>query len=348
MTGGTLALTGDVNATTTLEIIGGAPRYNAVTFNGKRVSTFSDKNGNMKGTVQYPTPNFRIPSLPSLSWKYVDSLPEIQSGYDDSAWPKADHTTTNNTFQNLTTPTSLWGPDYGFNAATYVFRGHFKATGSKSSFSLLTFGGQAYGSSIYLDDTFLDGFPGLGPNQTWPQDVTLPKLTAGKEYVLTIVMDNMGIDGDWWVGSDTNKNARGILNYTLAGHEQSDITWKITGNLGGEDYVDRARGPLNEGGMWAERQGYHLPNPPTAEFEAGSPYEGISKPGIGFYTTSFDLAIPEGWDVPLHFVFANTTGANFRSQLFVNGYQFGKYSKFTFFLLCDFKLFSLGIGLTIL
>ena len=37
-----------------------------------------------------------------------------------------------------------------------------------------------------------------------------------------------------------------------------------------------------------------------------------------------------GYDIPLSFVFANTTGVNnqtlnYRAQLYVNGYQFGKY-----------------------
>lgn len=43
------------------------------------------------------------------------------------------------------------------------------------------------------------------------------------------------------------KAPRGVLDYSLSGHEKSDISWKITGNLGGEDYQDRTRGPLNEG-----------------------------------------------------------------------------------------------------
>lgn len=43
------------------------------------------------------------------------------------------------------------------------------------------------------------------------------------------------------------KNPRGILNYGVTGHNMTDITWKMTGNLGGEDFMDRTRGPLNEG-----------------------------------------------------------------------------------------------------
>ena len=49
------------------------------------------------------------------------------------------------------------------------------------------------------------------------------------------------------------KTPRGILDYFLSGHLQRDVTWKLTGNLEGENYVDQVRGPLNEGGMFAER-----------------------------------------------------------------------------------------------
>jgi hypothetical protein len=81
------------------------------------------------------------------------------------------------------------------------------------------------------------------------------------------------------------KTPRGVLDYSLDGnHAAKDITWKLTGNLGGEDYFDRTRGPLNEGGMYAERQGWHLPSPPEKVFVPGSPLQGVSKPGIAFYT----------------------------------------------------------------
>jgi hypothetical protein len=81
------------------------------------------------------------------------------------------------------------------------------------------------------------------------------------------------------------KTPRGILDYSLdGGHKLSDIKWKVTGNLGGENYVDRTRGPLNEGGMYGERQGWHLPRPPTQKLLRSSPLEGISKAGVAFYT----------------------------------------------------------------
>ena len=273
-------------------------------------------------------PQLSVPSLSGLTWKYLDSLPEVQSSYDDSLWPNADHTYSNNTVQNLTTPTSLFASDYGFNTGNLLFRGHFVATGQETALSVGTQGGSAYASSIYLNSTLLNAFPGTSVNSNYIQNVTLSNLTAGASYTLTVLLDNMGLEEDFTVGSDTNKLPRGILNYTLAGRDQSAITWKLTGNLGGEDYQDKTRGPLNEGGLYAERQAYHLPKPPTSNWTVSSPLQGTTAPGVAFYTTSFDLDVPAGYDVPMSFVFTNVTGAaNFRSQLYVNGYQFGKYGQ---------------------
>ncbi|KAK3047856.1 hypothetical protein LTS18_013049 [Coniosporium uncinatum] len=129
------------------------------------------------------------------------------------------------------------------------------------------------------------------------------------------------------------KTPRGILDYALSGREKSEITWKLTGNLGGEDYRDRIRGPLNEGSFYVERQGYHLPGPPLQQWRHVKPTQGIDHAGIGFFVTSFDLDMPKGYDIPLSFRFNNsssnatdgTRAAAYRCQLFVNGYQFGKY-----------------------
>jgi hypothetical protein len=64
------------------------------------------------------------------------------------------------------------------------------------------------------------------------------------------------------------KNSRGILNYALSGRDKSAITWKL---IAGEQYVDKVRGPLNEGGLYAERQGFHLPYPPNYNWASGNP-----------------------------------------------------------------------------
>lgn len=105
------------------------------------------------------------------------------------------------------------------------------------------------------------------------------------------------------------------------------LTWKLTGNLGGENHQDKFRGPLNEGGLYFERQGFHLPGTPPLTWATSSPVEGIDQSGITFNTSTFSLNIVTGdWDIPLSLVFSNDTLFNgrYRTQLYINGWQFGR------------------------
>lgn len=325
-----LSISGDLDETTAIEIIGGAPENcSSLLFNGQELAIATNAYGVITGRIVYDAPAVSLPNLTDLEWKQVNSLPEIGSDYDDSAWPKAGIKKTQNP-RKLSTPTSLYGSDYGFNTGNLLFRGHFNATGEESEFHIRTQGGAGYGASVFLDRTFLGSWAGNGTGFEYNQTLTLPALHTGQPAVLTVLLDNMGLDENGKVGTDQMKNPRGILNYTLVGRDQSAVSWKVTGNLGGEDYRDRTRGPLNEGGLYAERQGYHLPDPPSTDWRSANPTKGIPSAGVTFYTTSFNLSLPTGYDIPLSFVFtnssSNTTGvSSFRSQLYVNGYQFGKY-----------------------
>ncbi|KAJ5011871.1 beta-galactosidase [Colletotrichum sp. SAR 10_99] len=268
----TLHLTGDLNETTTLEVLGGVPENACLTFNGQTLVPLRGPGGRIEADISFHTPDLALPDLHSLKWHSINSLPEIQPDYDDSAWTPASLTESNNP-RNLTTPTSLYCSDYGYHGGSLIYR--------------------------------------------------------GSDHTLTVVIDHMGMPMDFYVHSEAMKTPRGILNYSLAGHQQSGIKWKLTGNFGGEEYVDKTRGPLNEGAMYAERQGYHLPGAPSSNWTCASPLEGITSAGVQFYTTTFDLDMPAGYDIPLSFVFENVTNegkpAIFRAQLFVNGYQFGEY-----------------------
>ncbi|KAI8226687.1 putative beta-galactosidase E [Colletotrichum sp. SAR 10_96] len=274
----TLHLTGDLNETTTLEVLGGVPENACLTFNGQTLVPLRGPGGRIEADISFHTPDLALPDLHSLKWHSINSLPEIQPDYDDSAWTPASLTESNNP-RNLTTPTSLYCRDPHVSNFTQAFQ--------------------------------------------------LQPLDAGSDHTLTVVIDHMGMPMDFYVHSEAMKTPRGILNYSLAGHQQSGIKWKLTGNFGGEEYVDKTRGPLNEGAMYAERQGYHLPGAPSSNWTCASPLEGITSAGVQFYTTTFDLDMPAGYDIPLSFVFENVTNegkpAIFRAQLFVNGYQFGEY-----------------------
>lgn len=332
ITEGTLHLTGDINSMSPLTVIGASSPITTLKFNNVSIPTTTNSQGLLCATILFNTPDLTLPALTELNWTSVDSLPEIQPTYDDSLWTAANHPSSNNP-RNLTTPTSLYASDYGFNTGTLLYRGRFVATGNETTFFIETQGGTAFAHAIYLNSTFLGSWPGISTNANYNQTLLLPSLDAGQEYVLTVIIDNMGLDENFEVGADEMKTPRGILRYSLSGHDQpGDVAWKITGNLGGEAYRDKVRGPLNEGGLYAERQGYHLPAPPTQGWKVGNnPTIGIDGVGITFYTTSFSLDMPRGYDVPLAISFTNSTSPcasnplQFRSQIYVNGWQFGKY-----------------------
>ncbi|ETS72933.1 beta-galactosidase A [Pestalotiopsis fici W106-1] len=323
-----LDITGDLNATSPLWIVGGAPKnLKTLTFNGQEVEFSVDENGAISSNLTYIAPEFAVPTLKDLQWYYIDSLPEIQGDYDDDAWTLASFATTNNTSRALTTPTSLYASDYGYHAGSLIYRGKFTAKGNETTFKVETQGGTAYGASIFLDSSFLGSTVGNKSAASANATFALPQLGADEVHTFTILIDHMGLDEEWTVGSNTMRSPRGVLNYDLAGHDQSDVTWKLTGNLGGEDYVDHVRGPLNEGALYAERQGYHLPSPPVETWTKGlSPIDGISSAGVGFFTTSVDLDFPSGYDIPLSIRLpAINFTSTIRVQLYVNGWQFGKY-----------------------
>lgn len=334
VSGRTLALTGDLNATTPIEVIGGAPdRLSRLTWNGNNLRFKQSRTGVVTATAAYTKPEITVPDLSTVGWKVIDSLPEIKSSYDDSAWTEATLSYTNNTIRNLTTPTSLYSSDYGYHTGNLIYRGHFTATGAESTIYLQTQGGSAFGMTAWLNGTYLGSWRGADRYSNGNNTFTLPNLKSGSNYVLTVLIDNMGLDENWVVGAEQMKNPRGVLDYNLSGRSKSAISWKLTGNLGGENYQDHTRGPLNEGGLYAERQGYHLPGAPISSWASSDgPTEGISAPGVAFYAATFDLNLPAGYDVPLSLRFANTTGtevngtvAAYRAQIYVNGYQFGKY-----------------------
>lgn len=339
---GKIHLTGDVNATTTIEVVAGAhEKIDGLTFNGEALNTTLDRNGFLKATVGFSAPKINLPDVNSLAWKSIDTLPELQDDYDDSAWTDADHTETNNTYWPLTTPTVLWGAEYGFHSGALLTRGHFTATGNESVLYLNVSGGSAFACSAWINSTFLGSWNGAGDVRIANLTLAVPKLSAGKPYVLIVLTDNMGHNGNWFVGYNEMKTPRGIIGYSFPGHTPTGsnatsrapdgIAWKITGNLGGEDFHGGPRGGLNEGGLWIERHGYHLPSAPTSSWNTSTgPTSALSAPGVTFYTTSFTLAIPSGVDVPLSFVFHGDAftgqGKAFRAQLWVNGYTFGRFA----------------------
>lgn len=341
VTGNTLSVRADFNTSTSLEVIGIPNGVTKLSVNGKNLKYTTSSTGTWVSQPDITIPALQLPDLNKLSWYQIDSLPEITSKYDDSKWttasqkptskPQAHHDRSNATLAADSSPVSLHGSDYGFNTGTLLFRGHFTASGKESSFRVWTSGGTGYASSVWLNDRFVGSFKGNDDAENQNSTYSLPNLTAGKAYILTVVVDSMGFNENFNPGYEDMKVPRGIFEYTLSspdGSQTNITTWKITGNLGGQNYADKHRGPLNEGGLFFERQGYHYPSPPLDSFTKGSPYDGADHAGITYYVTKMALDLPtDKYDIPLSFVFTNATKyGDYRALLYVNGFQFGKYS----------------------
>ena len=105
LSGNQLSLTGDINTTTEIEVIS-TPTTNitSLTFNGKILNTYyPGKYGRPTAVLNFSSPSISIPNLSTISWKSIDSLPEIQPSYDDSAWTSLTHLTTNKNFNDTST-----------------------------------------------------------------------------------------------------------------------------------------------------------------------------------------------------------------------------------------------------
>ena len=189
-----MELVGDFNATTSIEIIGGAPsNLEILSINGEKADFEQHHQGVVVSNVKFE-PKISVPSLSSLDWKVINSLPEVSAGYDDSQWPDADLKQTYNDVYNLTTPTSLFGSDYGFNTGILIYRGHFTATGAESTIFLRTQGGNAFGSSAWINSTYLGAWQGYDAALEGNNTYKLPALKANHEYVITVLIDQMGFN----------------------------------------------------------------------------------------------------------------------------------------------------------
>ncbi|KAJ7469612.1 glycoside hydrolase family 35 protein [Mycena latifolia] len=326
--GSVLQLTGDLNATTPLDIF--APkRFTSVTWNGAPVHLTPTALGSLRGSLAFPKAitEAKVPVLADLEWVCADSLPELDAAFDDSTWVLANKTSTQRPQQPTAGKLVLYSSEYGFHAGQWVWRGHFN--GNATGVQLSIQGGFSFGYSVFINSHFLGSGQGSSHSQSGVDllspafNFTQDQLVAG-DNVLTIIHDSTGMNEDYNI-NDEHKTPRGIRGYKLL--SDSDFTeWRVAGNIGGENAPDYVRGPYNEGGWWFERVGAHLPGYDDSTWtKSCTPYAGRTTAGVTAYRTTFDLDLPKGADIPLAFDFALDSVAPFRTLIYVNGWQFGRF-----------------------
>ncbi|OKL62305.1 putative beta-galactosidase C [Talaromyces atroroseus] len=333
--GDTLELIGDTENTTSIEIYHGNPSITTVTWNNETIVTKRTAYGSLIGTI--PGPEGIIISLPKLnSWKSHDTIPESASDYDDSRWVVCDKNATVNAIAPLSLPV-LYSGDYGYHPGPKLYRGRFgniNATGV----NVTAQNGYAAGWSAWLNGGYVGGSTG---------DVSIEATNAFLEFnssvlkqdntenVLSILVDYTGHD-EANVGPEGTQNPRGLLGVILQSSSSTTenfTSWKIQGNAGGEKNIDPLRGPMNEGGLYGERMGWHLPGFDIESSPSGwdtkAPSHGVDGGSGRFYITEFTLDLGENshtLDVPIGIQLnASSTSGPAVVYVWLNGYKFAHY-----------------------
>lgn len=325
--GSEVRLTGDLDGASVMEVWG--PRgVDTLVWNGRRVPTRTTLSGSLMTTAPLPgVPEVRLPEL--TGWRMRTENPEAGPSFDDSGWRRADRTSSYST-----TPVPKGGPvlfadDYGFHYGDVWYRGTFTGSTGIEAVRL------AYSSGTQgLLMAWLDGEP-LGTHRlpvpdktttirkgTWEATATFPvrpELRSPGRHVLSVLVRRMQHDQDG-KGDDTHKAARGLTSVSFTGAAPR-VSWRLQGERG----LDPVRGPLNTGGLYGEREGWHLPGLRDGDWEPVTFPREERRQGVTWYRTTFRLSVPGDVDASVGLRLEDDPYRAYRAQIFLNGWNMGQY-----------------------
>ena len=335
--GGRLHLTGDTAAASPLEIWG--PDIAHVSFNGAALATACQPDGSLRSMepLAGPAP-VSVPDLRTAAWTRRMDSPEAQPRFDDSAWVRADNRPS--AAQTWTLPErgqpTLAMSDYGFHHGDVWYRGRFDTSDPAANRLELFYGGGGAGMlQAWVDGRFL-GQHELDTGRSFPETTDTVRFDLGKlapgPHVVAVMVRNDSHNWDL-MADDAHREARGLIAASLTSRGGRrfavPIRWRIQGNQGGEDIADRVRGPYNDGGLYGERAGWHLPGVPGQGWTPAQPGDAPPAPGTYWLRTQVKLDLPRGHDVQLGLAFGDTTrprsGRENRALVFVNGWNVGQF-----------------------
>ncbi|MEU0037698.1 beta-galactosidase [Streptomyces sp. NPDC006333] len=325
--GTTVHLTGDTVSPADLEVWG--PRgVDGVVWNQGTLRTRATTSGSRLAERRLPgVPAVTLPALGK--WRHHTENPESAAKFDDSAWRTADRTSSHSVTPVPAGQPVLFADDYGFHYGDVWYRGHFAdAAGARSvSLSYVT-GTQG------LLMAWLDGRP-LGTHRmpvpdkktvrqgTWAATATFPitpeASRAKGPHVLSVLVRRMQHDQDG-TARDTHKAARGLTAVTFDGAAPK-LSWRIQGAA----KADPVRGPLNHGGLYGERQGWHLPGFADGGWQTVEFPRARRGQGVCWYRTGFRLAVDPGVDASIGLTLTDDPSRAYRVQIFLNGWNLGQY-----------------------
>ncbi|MEW2492146.1 beta-galactosidase [Streptomyces nodosus] len=295
-----------------------------VAWNRHPVRTRATPSGSLRATRRLPgAGQVRLPAL--TGWRRRAENPEAAPRFDDSVWRKADRTTSYSITPVPAGQPVLLADDYGFHYGDVWYRGRFPdAAGARSvSFSYVT-GTQG------LLMAWLDGRP-LGTHRmpvpdkktvrqgTWSATAAFPLAPGTGPHVLSVLVRRMQHDEDGRA-EDSHKAGRGLVSVSFEGATPR-VAWRIQG----EAAPDPVRGPLNNGGLYGERQGWHLPGLGDGDWTPAALPRAEQGQGVVWYRTGFRLSVPSGTDASVGLTLTDDPSRAYRVQIFLNGWNLGQY-----------------------
>ncbi|MEV5434602.1 beta-galactosidase [Streptomyces sp. NPDC052682] len=324
--GSTVHLTGDTIPETGLEVWG-PPGLTAVTWNGRPVPTRISATGSLLALRMLPgVPPVTLPALDG--WRRRAENPESEPGFDDSGWPVADRRSSYSTTPVPDGQPVLFADDYGFHYGDVWYRGAFTGARELTSVSL------AYRTGTQgLLMAWLDGQPlgthrmpvpdgGTAGKGTWtataafaiPERLREDRDEEPRRHVLSVLVRPMQRDGA------EVKAARGLSSVRFEGADP-EVRWRVQGARA----ADPVRGPLNHGGLYGEREGWHLPGYDDGDWEPAALPRADRRQGVTWYRTGFRLSVPGDVDASVGLVLDDDPRRAYRAQIFLNGWNLGQY-----------------------
>ncbi len=321
LSGSVLSLQGDVAAPTALLVF--APEHTTeLLWNDRPLAVVQDPSRALRATLPGPR-SVRLPAL--TAWTMRFETPERAQDFDDSRWIVADRTSTNNPLQPPAGQPVLYADEYGFHHGDVWYRGHFHSTGHEVGITLSAITGRPGKFSVWLNGAYLGSASGGLKDAEATGTFLLPSTSLADEAVnvIAVLVENLGHNEDF-SSNDSHKQPRGLISYRTEGG-WGNLTWSIQGALGGEHPVDPVRGTYNNGGLYGERAGWHLPDYPARDWAPVTLPHTETQPGIVWYRTRFALDLPRDQDVSIALQITDNRSRTYRARLFVNGWQFGVY-----------------------
>ncbi|MET9778419.1 beta-galactosidase [Streptomyces sp. NPDC006367] len=331
--GDTVRLTGDMDEAYGLEVW--APRgITGVTFNGRALATSVSSAGSLRTGRRLPgAPEVTLPALGG--WRRREENPEARPGFDDSGWTAADRRTSYSSTPVPGDRPVLFADDYGFHYGDVWYRGRLTGIDGLETVSL-SYSTGARGMLM----AWLDGEP-LGTHRTGREEeekekekgtwtatarLRLPQALRRRlreprrdgrprTGVLSVLVRRTRHDQDDLLA------ARGLTSVSFDGASPA-VRWRIQGAAA----PDPVRGPLNNGGLYGEREGWHLPGYDDAGWESVPFPRTERRQGVTWYRTVFRLDVPPDVDAAVGLALGDGPGRDHRVQVFLNGWNLGEHA----------------------